>query len=148
MASLNITPEMAIEAICKPYLDTLSNQPEKRAQFINDMKDAAKTSIQSKINEAQSFVDSAIIGAQNAISSATSFTTGVLVNDPMAPVASMGVIASTRGSLSMAKATLEICSTNLLQAINIVSLMRLPIPQAITSATSLINQAKSALSII
>lgn len=137
MGKLGIDPKMVIRATCKKYIDTL---PTDQAEaYVEEMRSAVGEAIQQKIDEAET-------SAQNAIDACTTLAVQAVCADPMAGVASAGVIASAKSGAATAKATVATGNAAVQQVIRIVGGFMLPLPAPVTAAAQLLNSADKALS--
>lgn len=144
MGKLGIDPKMVIRATCKKYIDTL---PTDQAQaYVEEMRSAVGEAIQQKIDEAETWLTAAETSAQNAIDACTTLAVQAVCADPMAGVASAGVIASAKSGAATAKATVATGNAAVQQVIRIVGGFMLPLPAPVTAAAQLLNSADKALS--
>lgn len=144
MGKLGIDPKMVIRATCKKYIDTL---PTDQAEaYVEEMRSAVGEAIQQKIDEAETWLTAAETSAQNAIDACTTLAVQAVCADPMAGVASAGVIASAKSGAATAKATVAIGNAAVQQVIRIVGGFMLPLPAPVTAAAQLLNSADKALS--
>lgn len=144
MGKLGIDPKMVIRATCKKYIDTLpTDQPEA---YVEEMRSAVGEAIQQKIDEAETWLTAAETSAQNAIDACTTLAVQAVCADPMAGVASAGVIASAKSGAATAKATVATGNAAVQQVIRIVGGFMLPLPAPVTAAAQLLNSADKALS--
>lgn len=144
MGKLGIDPKMVIRATCKKYIDTL---PTDQAEaYIEEMRSAVGEAIQQKIDEAETWLTAAETSAQNAIDACTTLAVQAVCADPMAGVASAGVIASAKSGAATAKATVATGNAAVQQVIRIVGGFMLPLPAPVTAAAQLLNSADKALS--
>lgn len=144
MGKLGIDPKMVIRATCKKYIDTL---PTDQAEaYVEEMRSAVGEAIQQKIDEAETWLTAAEISAQNAIDACTTLAVQAVCADPMAGVASAGVIASAKSGAATAKATVATGNAAVQQVIRIVGGFMLPLPAPVTAAAQLLNSADKALS--
>lgn len=144
MGKLGIDPKMVIRATCKKYIDTL---PTDQAEaYVEEMRSAAGEAIQQKIDEAETWLTAAETSAQNAIDACTTLAVQAVCADPMAGVASAGVIASAKSGAATAKATVATGNAAVQQVIRIVGGFMLPLPAPVTAAAQLLNSADKALS--
>lgn len=142
MGKLGIDPKMVIRATCKKYIDTL---PTDQAEaYVEEMRSAVGEAIQQKIDEAETWLTAAETSAQNAIDACTTLAVQAVCADPMAGVASAGVIASAKSAT--AKATVATGNAAVQQVIRIVGGFMLPLPAPVTAAAQLLNSADKALS--
>lgn len=133
---------MVIRATCKKYIDTL---PTDQAEaYVEEMRSAVGEAIQQKIDEAETWLTAAETSAQNAIDACTTLAVQAVCADPMAGVASAGVIASAKSAT--AKATVATGNAAVQQVIRIVGGFMLPLPAPVTAAAQLLNSADKALS--
>ena len=140
MGKLGIDPKMVIRATCKDYLATL---PEEEANsYVDDMEQSVGDSIQQKIDEA------AETSGTNAIEASTSLGVQAVCADPMAGVASTGVIASAKSGAATAKAQVATGNAAIQQVIRIVGGFMLPLPAPVTAAAQTLAAADAALSAI
>ena len=134
MGKLGIDPKMVIRATCKKYIDTL---PTDQAEaYVEEMRSA----------EAETWLTAAETSAQNAIDACTTLAVQAVCADPMAGVASAGVIASAKSGAATAKATVATGNAAVQQVIRIVGGFMLPLPAPVTAAAQLLNSADKALS--
>lgn len=144
MGKLGIDPKMVIRATCKKYIDTL---PTDQAEaYVEEMQSAVGEAIQQKIDEAETWLTAAETSAQNAIDACTTLAVQAVCADPMAGVASAGVIASAKSGAATAKATVATGNAAVQQVIRIVGGFMLPLPAPVTAAAQLLNSADKALS--
>ena len=144
MGKLGIDPKMVIRATCKKYIDTL---PTDQAEaYVEEMRSAVGEAIQQKIDEAETWLTAAETSAQNAIDACTTLAVQAVCADPMAGVASAGVIASAKSGAATAKATVATGNAAVQQVIRIVGCFMLPLPAPVTAAAQLLNSADKALS--
>lgn len=144
MGKLGIDPKMVIRATCKKYIDTL---PTDQAEaYVEEMRSAVGEAIQQKIDEAETWLTAAETSAQNAIDACTTLAVQAVCADPMAGVASAGVIASAKPGAATAKATVATGNAAVQQVIRIVGGFMLPLPAPVTAAAQLLNSADKALS--
>lgn len=144
MGKLGIDPKMVIRATCKKYIDTL---PTDQAEaYAEEMRSAVGEAIQQKIDEAETWLTAAETSAQNAIDACTTLAVQAVCADPMAGVASAGVIASAKSGAATAKATVAAGNAAVQQVIRIVGGFMLPLPAPVTAAAQLLNSADKALS--
>ena len=144
MGKLGIDPKMVIRATCKKYIDTL---PTDQAEaYVEEMRSAVGEAIQQKIDEAETWLTAAETSAQNAIDACTTLAVQAVCADPMAGVASAGVIASAKSGAATAKATAATGNAAVQQVIRIVGGFMLPLPAPVTAAAQLLNSADKALS--
>lgn len=144
MGKLRIDPKMVIRATCKKYIDTL---PTDQAEaYVEEMRSAVGEAIQQKIDEAETWLTAAETSAQNAIDACTTLAVQAVCADPMAGVASAGVIASAKSGAATAKATVATGNAAVQQVIRIVGGFMLPLPAPVTAAAQLLNSADKALS--
>lgn len=144
MGKLGIDPKMVIRATCKKYIDTL---PTDQAEaYVEEMRSAVGEAIQQKIDEAETWLTAAETSAQNAIDACTTLAVQAVCADPMAGVASTGVIASAKSGAATAKATVATGNAAVQQVIRIVGGFMLPLPAPVTAAAQLLNSADKALS--
>lgn len=135
---------MVIRATCKKYIDTL---PTDQAEaYVEEMRSAVGDAIQQKIDEAETWLTAAETSAQNAIDACTTLAVQAVCADPMAGVASAGVIASAKSGAATAKATVATGNAAVQQVIRIVGGFMLPLPAPVTAAAQLLNSADKALS--
>ena len=140
MGKLGIDPEMVIRATCKEYIDTLpANQAEA---YVEEMQSSVGDAIQQKIDEAETWLTAAETSAQNAIDACTTLAVQAVCADPMAGIASAGVIASAKSGAATAKATVATGNA----VIRIVGGFNLPLPNPVTAAAQLLTSADKALS--
>ena len=144
MGKLGIDPKMVIRATCKKYIDTL---PTDQAEaYVEEMQSSVGDAIQQKIDEAETWLTAAETSAQNAIDACTTLAVQAVCADPMAGVASAGVIASAKSGAATAKATVATGNAAVQQVIRIVGGFMLPLPAPVTAAAQLLNSADKALS--
>lgn len=144
MGKLGIDPKMVIRATCKKYIDTL---PTDQAEaYVEEMRSAVGEAIQQKIDEAETWLTAAETSAQNAIDACITLAVQAVCADPMAGVASAGVIASAKSGAATAKATVATGNAAVQQVIRIVGGFMLPLPAPVTAAAQLLNSADKALS--
>lgn len=135
---------MVIRATCKKYIDTL---PTDQAEaYVEEMRSAVGEAIQQKIDEAETWLTAAETSAQNAIDACTTLAVQAVCADPMAGVASAGVIASAKSGAATAKATVATGNAAVQQVIRIVGGFMLSLPAPVTAAAQLLNSADKALS--
>ena len=135
---------MVIRATCKKYIDTL---PTDQAEaYVEEMRSAVGEAIQQEIDEAETWLTAAETSAQNAIDACTTLAVQAVCADPMAGVASAGVIASAKSGAATAKATVATGNAAVQQVIRIVGGFMLPLPAPVTAAAQLLNSADKALS--
>lgn len=144
MGKLGIDPKMVIRATCKKYIDTLPT--DQAAAYVEEMRSAVGEAIQQKIDEAETWLTAAETSAQNAIDACTTLAVQAVCADPMAGVASAGVIASAKSGAATAKATVATGNAAVQQVIRIVGGFMLPLPAPVTAAAQLLNSADKALS--
>lgn len=146
MGKLGIDPKMVIRATCKKYIDTL---PTDQAEaYVEEMRSAVGEAIQQKIDEAETWLTAAETSAQNAIDACTTLAVQAVCADPMAGVASAGVIASAKSGAATAKATVATGNAAVQQVIRIVGGFMLPLPTPVTAAAQTLAAADAALSAI
>lgn len=146
MGKLGIDPKMVIRATCKKYIDTL---PTDQAEaYVEEMRSAVGEAIQQKIDEAETWLTAAETSAQNAIDACTTLAVQAVCADPMAGVASAGVIASAKSGAATAKATVATGNAAVQQVIRIVGGFMLPLPAPVTAAAQTLAAADAALSAI
>lgn len=104
------------------------------------------TPYSKKIDEAETWLTAAETSAQNAIDACTTLAVQAVCADPMAGVASAGVIASAKSGAATAKATVAAGNAAVQQVIRIVGGFMLPLPAPVTAAAQLLNSADKALS--
>ena len=144
MRKLGIDPKMVIRATCKKYIDTL---PTDQAEaYVEEMQSSVGDAIQQKIDEAETWLTAAETSAQNAIDACTTLAVQAVCADPMAGVASAGVIASAKSGAATAKATVATGNAAVQQVIRIVGGFMLPLPAPVTAAAQLLASADKALS--
>ena len=144
MGKLGIEPKMVIRATCKKYIDTL---PTDQAEaYVEEMQSSVGDAIQQKIDEAETWLTAAETSAQNAIDACTTLAVQAVCADPMAGVASAGVIASAKSGAATAKATVATGNAAVQQVIRIVGGFMLPLPAPVTAAAQLLASADKALS--
>lgn len=144
MGKLGIDSKMVIRATCKKYIDTL---PTDQAEaYVEEMRSAVGEAIQQKIDEAETWLTAAETSAQNAIDACTTLAVQAVCADPMAGVASAGVIASAKSGAATAKATVATGNAAVQQVIRIVGGFMLLLPAPVTAAAQLLNSADKALS--
>lgn len=144
MGKLGIDPKMVIRATCKKYIDTL---PTDQAEaYVEEMQSSVGDAIQQKIDEAETWLTAAEISAQNAIDACTTLAVQAVCADPMAGIASAGVIASAKSGAATAKATVATGNAAVQQVIRIVGGFMLPLPAPVTAAAQLLASADKALS--
>lgn len=144
MGKLGIDPKMVIRATCKKYIDTL---PTDQAEaYVEEMQSSVGDAIQQKIDEAETWLTAAETSAQNAIDACTTLAVQAVCADPMAGVASAGVIASAKSGAATAKATVATGNAAVQQVIRIVGGFMLPLPAPVTAAAQLLTSADKALS--
>lgn len=144
MGKLGIDPKMVIRATCKKYIDTL---PTDQAEaYVEEMRSSVGEAIQQKIDEAETWLTAAETSAQNAIDACTTLAVQAVCADPMAGVASAGVIASAKSGAATTKATVATGNAAVQQVIRIVGGFMLPLPAPVTAAAQLLNSADKALS--
>lgn len=144
MGKLGIDPEMVIRATCKEYIDTLpTNQAEA---YVEEMQSSVGDAIQQKIDEAETWLTAAETSAQNAIDACTTLAVQAVCADPMAGVASAGVIASAKSGAATAKATVATGNAAVQQVVRIVGGFNLSLPDPVTAAAQLLASADKALS--
>lgn len=144
MGKLGIDPKMVIRATCKKYIDTL---PTDQAEaYVEEMQSSVGDAIQQKIDEAETWLTAAETSAQNAIDACTTLAVQAVCADPMAGVASAGVIASAKSGAATAKATVATGNAAVQQVTRIVGGFMLPLPAPVTAAAQLLASADKALS--
>ena len=144
MGKLGIDPKMVIRATSKKYIDTL---PTDQAEaYVEEMQSSVGDAIQQKIDEAETWLTAAETSAQNAIDACTTLAVQAVCADPMAGVASAGVIASAKSGAATAKATVATGNAAVQQVIRIVGGFMLPLPAPVTAAAQLLASADKALS--
>lgn len=144
MGKLGIDPEMVIRATCKEYIDTLpANQAEA---YVEEMQSSVGDAIQQKIDEAETWLTAAETSAQNAIDACTTLAVQAVCADPMAGIASAGVIASAKSGAATAKATVATGNAAVQQVVRIVGGFNLSLPDPVTAAAQLLASADKALS--
>ena len=144
MGKLGIDPKMVIRATCKKYIDTL---PTDQAEaYVEEMQSSVGDAIQQKIDEAETWLTAAETSAQNAIDACTTLAVQAVCADPMAGIASAGVIASAKSGAATAKATVATGNAAVQQVIRIVGGFMLPLPAPVTAAAQLLASADKALS--
>ena len=135
---------MVIRATCKKYIDTL---PTDQAEaYVEEMQSSVGDAIQQKIDEAETWLTAAEISAQNAIDACTTLAVQAVCADPMAGVASAGVIASAKSGAATAKATVATGNAAVQQVVRIVGGFNLSLPDPVTAAAQLLASADKALS--
>lgn len=135
---------MVIRATCKEYIDTL---PASQAEaYVEEMQSSVGDAIQQKIDEAETWLTAAETSAQNAIDACTTLAVQAVCADPMAGVASAGVIASAKSGAATAKATVATGNAAVQQVTRIVGGFMLPLPAPVTAAAQLLASADKALS--
>ena len=135
---------MVIRATCKKYIDTL---PTDQAEaYVEEMQSSVGDAIQQKIDEAETWLTAAETSAQNAIDACTTLAVQAVCADPMAGVASAGVIASAKSGAATAKATVATGNAAVQQVIRIVGGFMLPLPAPVTAAAQLLASADKARS--
>lgn len=135
---------MVIRATCKDYIATLP--AEEADSYIKDMTKSVGDSIQQKIDEAETWLTAAETSGQNAIEACSTLAVQAVCADPMAGVASAGVIASAKSGAATAKATVATGNAAIQQVIRIVGGFMLPLPAPVTAAAQLLASADAALS--
>lgn len=135
---------MVIRATCKDYIATLP--AEEADSYVKDMTKSVGDSIQQKIDEAETWLTAAETSGQNAIEACSTLAVQAVCADPMAGVASAGVIASAKSGAATAKATVATGNAAIQQVIRIVGGFRLPLPAPVTAAAQLLASADAALS--
>lgn len=146
MGKLGIDPKMVIRATCKDYLATLPK--EEADSYVDDMEQSVGDSIQQKIDEAETWLEAAETSGTNAIEASTSLGVQAVCADPMAGVASTGVIASAKSGAATAKAQVATGNAAIQQVIRIVGGFMLPLPAPVTAAAQTLAAADAALSAI
>ena len=144
MGKLGIDPKMVIRATCKDYIDTLP--ADEAENYVNEMESAVGDGIQQKIDEAETWLTAAETSAQNAIDACSTLVVQAVCADPMAGVASAGVIASAKSGAATAKATVATGNAAISQVTRIVGGFMIPLPAPVTAAAQLLAQANAALS--
>ena len=139
MGKLGIDPKMVIRATCKDYIDTLP--ADEAENYVNEMESAVGDAIQQKIDEAETWLTAAETSAQNAIDACSTLVVQAVCADPMAGVASAGVIASAKSGAATATGNAAIS-----QVTRIVGGFMIPLPAPVTAAAQLLAQANAALS--
>lgn len=135
---------MVIRATCKDYIATLP--AEEADSYVEDMTKSVGDSIQQKIDEAETWLTAAETSSQNAIEACSTLAVQAVCADPMAGVASAGVIASAKSGAATAKATVATGNAAIQQVIRIVGGFMLPLPTPVTAAAQLLASADAALS--
>jgi hypothetical protein len=135
---------MVIRATCKDYIATLP--AEEADSYVEDMTKSVGDSIQQKIDEAETWLTAAETSGQNAIEACSTLAVQAVCADPMAGVASAGVIASAKSGAATAKATVATGNAAIQQVIRIVGGFMLPLPAPVTAAAQLLASADAALS--
>lgn len=135
---------MVIRATCKDYIATLP--AEEADSYVEDMTKSVGDSIQQKIDEAETWLTAAETSGQNAIEACSTLAVQAVCADPMAGVASAGVIASAKSGAATAKATVATGNAAIQQVIRIVGGFMLPLPTPVTAAAQLLASADAALS--
>lgn len=135
---------MVIRATCKDYISTLP--AEEADSYVEDMTKSVGDSIQQKIDEAETWLTAAETSGQNAIEACSTLAVQAVCADPMAGVASAGVIASAKSGAATAKATVATGNAAIQQVIRIVGGFMLPLPTPVTAAAQLLASADAALS--
>lgn len=135
---------MVIRATCKDYIATLP--AEEADSYVKDMTKSVGDSIQQKIDEAETWLTAAETSGQNAIEACSTLAVQAVCADPMAGVASAGVIASAKSGAATAKATVATGNAAIQQVIRIVGGFMLPLPTPVTAAAQLLASADAALS--
>lgn len=135
---------MVIRATCKDYIATLP--AEEADSYVKDMTKSVGDSIQQKIDEAETWLTAAETSGQNAIEACSTLAVQAVCADPMAGVASAGVIASAKSGAATAKATVATGNAAIQQVIRIVGGFMLPLPAPVTAAAQLLASADAALS--
>ena len=144
MGKLGIDPSMVIRATSKDYIATLP--AEEADSYVEDMTKSVGDSIQQKIDEAETWLTAAETSGQNAIEACSTLAVQAVCADPMAGVASAGVIASAKSGAATAKATVATGNAAIQQVIRIVGGFMLPLPAPVTAAAQLLASADAALS--
>ena len=144
MGKLGIDPKMVIRATCKDYIDTLP--ADEAENYVNEMESAVSNAIQQKIDEAETWLTAAETSAQNAIDACSTLAVQAVCADPMAGVASAGVIASAKSGAATAKATVATGNAAISQVTRIVGGFMIPLPAPVTAAAQLLATADTALS--
>lgn len=144
MGKLGIDPSIVIRAICKDYIATLP--AEEADSYVEDMTKSVGDSIQQKIDEAETWLTAAETSGQNAIEACSTLAVQAVCADPMAGVASAGVIASAKSGAATAKATVATGNAAIQQVIRIVGGFMLPLPTPVTAAAQLLVSADASLS--
>lgn len=135
---------MVIRATCKDYIATLP--AEEADSYVEDMTKSVGDSIQQKIDEAETWLTAAETSGQNAIEACSTLAVQAVCADPMAGVASAGVIASAKSGAATAKVTVATGNAAIQQVIRIVGGFMLPLPTPVTAAAQLLASADAALS--
>lgn len=135
---------MVIRATCKDYIATLP--AEEADSYVEDMTKSVGDSIQQKIDEAETWLTAAETSGQNAIEACSTLAVQAVCADPMAGVASAGVIASAKSGAATAKATVATGNAAIQQVIRIVGGFMLPLPTPVTAAAQLLVSADASLS--
>lgn len=135
---------MVIRATCKDYIATLP--AEEADSYVKDMTKSVGDSIQQKIDEAETWLTAAETSGQNAIEACSTLAVQAVCTDPMAGVASAGVIASAKSGAATAKATVATGNAAIQQVIRIVGGFMLPLPAPVTAAAQVLASADAALS--
>lgn len=135
---------MVIRATCKDYIATLP--AEEADSYVKDMTKSVGDSIQQKIDEAETWLTAAETSGQNAIEACSTLAVQAVCADPMAGVASAGVIASAKSGAATAKATVATGNAAIQQVIRIVGGFMLPLPAPVTAAAQVLASADAALS--
>ena len=135
---------MVIRATSKDYIATLP--AEEADSYVEDMTKSVGDSIQQKIDEAETWLTAAETSGQNAIEACSTLAVQAVCADPMAGVASAGVIASAKSGAATAKATVATGNAAIQQVIRIVGGFMLPLPAPVTAAAQLLASADAALS--
>lgn len=159
MGKLGITTDMVIGSICKPYLDslepaegdtaeTIEQKKQQKEEFLAGMNDAASDAIQSKIDEADAYLESAQTAAQNVIDTVANITIQATTIDPMAPKASAGVVASAATAVATCKSLLVTATASITALTAIIAGFLIPLPPIVTTVVALISTAAAALSAI
>lgn len=146
MGKLGIDPKMVIRATCKDYIDTLP--ADEADSYVEEMNQSTGDSIQQRIDEAETWLTAAETSGQNAIDASATLAVQAVCADPMAGVASAGVIASAKSGAATAKATVATGNAAIQQVTRIVSGFMLPLPAPVTAAAELLKAADAALAAI
>lgn len=147
MGKLKIEPELIVRAKFKEYTDTLPTEEDVK-EFVREMVRSVEKELQRRIDELEALYQAIVDKATSITVAAPSFSISAVCADPMAPVASTAVIASTVASVKVLKAEITNITGQFTQLTGQITSLGLPLPAPVTALESLISSATSALNII